>query len=100
MPREPMSQEGFDGAVNELKMAINNLYGVVHEQLPDGFVFDPEFDPWMATGSHWRNPRMDAVGRAINGVVEWYTYLQERLGLPPGSEPKFARHLRGEPRDE
>lgn len=91
MPRETMSQEQFDLAIKELKMAVNNLHGVLNEQFPDGFIFDPEFDPTMATGSHWHNPRIDAVGRAINGVVEWYTHLQERLGLPANSEAKFAR---------
>lgn len=94
MPREPMSQEHFDGAIKELQMSVNNLHGVLHEVFPDGFVFDPESDPTMATGSHWHNPRMDAIGRAINGCVEWYTYLQEQLGIPANSEAKFGRHLR------
>lgn len=91
MPREPMSQDEFNLAVKEIKMAVNNLHALLNEQFPDGFVFDPDSDPTMATGSHWLNPRVDLVGRGIRGVVEWFTYFQERLGLPDGHEPRFRQ---------
>lgn len=94
MARTPrkMTQAEFDAAVKELKMAVNGLHALLNEQLPDGF--DPASDPMMATGSVWRNPRLEVIGRAIRGVTEWFDHLQERLGLPPGEEPKFSQRSR------
>jgi hypothetical protein len=95
MLMNPMTQEEFDQAVRELKLWVNTLHGVVQEQLPEGLIYDPEFDPWMSTGDTFKNPRMEAVAKGIMQVMGWYDFLQERLGLPAGQEPRFQRFLSG-----
>jgi hypothetical protein len=100
MNQPKMTQAEFEQAVREFKMWVNNLHGVVNEQLPDGFIYDPEFDRYMQSGHWFTNPRMEAIGKAIKHVMGWHDWLTKKLGLPPGAEPAFERFLSGKCREE
>jgi hypothetical protein len=100
MTQPRMTQAEFDRAVYEFKLWVNNLHAVVNEQLPEGFIYDPEYDEWMKTGHWFTNPRMEAIRKSITHVMGWFDWLEEKLGLPPDAEPSFKRFLSGKCREE
>jgi hypothetical protein len=97
MKTERMTQAEFDDIVLGLKRAVGALRTIVGEQFPDGFIYDPEFDTEMATGSEMLNTRMEMIGKTIGDVVEWYDHLQVKLGIPPRHGRRFDRYINPPP---
>jgi hypothetical protein len=90
-----MSQAEFDETVGLLKRYVAQLHYVTDHQFPDGMIYDPAFDPSMASGNVFDNLRMKCIAESIDNILGVFDVLQERLGLPSGHEPRHRRFLSG-----
>lgn len=80
MAQAPLTQEGFDNAVAQLRLWTAELSAVIDAEFPAGTIYNPE--SWPA-GSGWDGPT-GVIRKRIGEVIEAFSSLQEALGLPVG----------------
>lgn len=80
MAQAPLTQEGFDNAVAQLRLWTAELSAVIDAVFPAGTIYKPE--SWPA-GSGWDGPS-GVIRKRIGEVIEAFSALQEALGLPAG----------------
>jgi hypothetical protein len=79
MLQEPLTQTGFDNLTAQLKFWVRELHLLAEDRYPDGMVYDPDSYP---AGSRWDGPETADIAKRIGDVIEIFSVLQERLGLP------------------